>query len=95
MPSPEQRKYEDISRNASCSNFVIFISYDHNNFHVKTFVSDILEEAMKSELFRFNWKVHRPLVEEKKSVHYSLFEHQVDVIFIAELKKNVVLLPFI
>ena len=65
-PSPKQRMYVDISHNVSCSNFVIFISYDHKDFHVKTFISDILEEAIKSELFRFGWKVHWPLIEEKK-----------------------------
>ena len=82
MSSPKQRKFVDISHNVSCSNFVIFISYDHKNVHVKTFISDILEEAIKSELSRFGWKVHQPLVEEKKSVH-SLLEHQVDIIFTA------------
>ena len=65
-PSPKQRMYVDISHNVFCSNFVIFISYDHKDFHVKTFISDILEEAIKSELFRFGWKVHWPLIEEKK-----------------------------
>lgn len=83
-PSPKQRMYVDISHNVSCSNFVIFISYDHKYVHIKTFISDILQEATESELFRFGWKVHQILVEEKKYVHYSLFEHQVDIIFTAE-----------
>ena len=84
MPCLEQKKYVDISHNAFCSDFVIFISYDHKYVHIKTFISDILQEATESELFRFGWKVHQILVEEKKYVYYSLFEHQVDIIFTAE-----------
>ena len=64
--------------------FLFFISYDHKYVHIKTFISDILQEATESELFRFGWKVHQILVEEKKYVYYSLFEHQVDIIFTAE-----------
>ena len=64
----EKRKYLEISHVVSCSDFVIFISYDKKNFgaEIKNFVSDIIEEAKKSELSRYGWKVHRPLVEEKK-----------------------------
>lgn len=80
----EQKKYVDISHNVFCSDFLFFISYDHKYVHIKTFISDILQEATESELFRFGWKVHQVLVEEKKYVYYSLFEHQVDIIFTAE-----------
>ena len=73
-----------ISHNVSCSDFVFFISHVYKKFDFKTFISDILEEAIKSELLGFGWKVNRPLVEEKKSVHYSLFEHHVNIIFTGE-----------
>lgn len=49
----EQREYLDTIHNVSFSCFVIFISFDHKNLCIKTFLSKILKEAKESELFRF------------------------------------------
>ena len=38
---------------------------------IQQFINDIVKEAQKSELYRYHWKVHSPIVEETTNQPYE------------------------
>ena len=78
-----QRMLVQVEHNVSCEDFVIFIRYDKDKFQHKIdeFVKDIIKEAQKSELYRYGWKVHRPLVEERKAMPHEYIPHSIAISF--------------
>ena len=79
----EQRKFVQIEHNVSCNDFVIFIGYDKDEFDhkISEFVRDIIKESQKSELYRYGWAVHHPLVEERKGLPHEYFPHSIVISF--------------
>ena len=67
----------------SCEDFVIFIGCDKDKFEHKIgeFVKDIIKEAQKSELYRYHWAVHCPLVEERETMPDQYFSHSIAISF--------------
>ena len=73
-----------IEHNVSCEGFVIFIGYDKEDkfeHKIGEFVEDIIKEARKSELYRYHWAVHHPLVEERKAMLHEYFPHSIVISF--------------
>ena len=79
----EQRKFVQIEHNVSCNDFVISIGYDKDEFEhkISEFVRDIIKESQKSELYRYGWAVHHPLVEERKGLPHEYFPHSIFISF--------------
>lgn len=55
-----------VDHSVSDDEFVIKINYDKSQFEhrINEFVGRIIREAQNSDLYRYNWKVHRLLCEE-------------------------------
>ena len=72
-----------IEHNVSYNDFVIFIGYDKDEFDhkISEFVRDIIKESQKSELYRYGWAVHHPLVEERKGLPHEYFPHSIVISF--------------
>ena len=72
-----------VEHNISCKDFVIFIGCDKDKFghKIDEFVKDISKEAQKNELYGYGWKVHRPLVEERKAIPHEYFPHSIVISF--------------
>ena len=45
---------------------MIFVGYDKrlSGHKINEFVRDMIKEAQESDLYRYHWEVHCPLVEE-------------------------------
>ena len=83
----EEKNFVDLTHNVSCDDFVSFVLYGKKNFgREKTwqFIRDIIKGAQKSDLYRYHWKVHRPLVEETINPPYCLFPDRINICFTAE-----------
>ena len=59
-----ERKFVNLTHLVSCDDFVIFVSYDKKHFggRIQQFIRAIIKEPQKSDLHRYHWAVHRPLV---------------------------------
>lgn len=77
-----QRKFVLVGDSVSSDEFVIKVNYDKEQFEHLTneFVRDITKEAQNSRLHRYNWAVHRPLVQEIVDPS-SFFLHSVVITF--------------
>ena len=62
----DQRRWIAIDYSVTSDGFVIKVNYSKDMFEhkIKEFVCNIIKEAQKSDLHRYNWAVHRPLCEE-------------------------------
>lgn len=83
----EEKNFVDLTHNVSCDDFVGFVSYDKKNFgreKIWQFIRDIIKGAQKRDLYRYHWKVHRPLVEETINPPYCLFPDRINICFTAE-----------
>lgn len=62
----EERKIVQLQHNVACEDFVIFVGYDKRllGHKINEFVRDMIKEAQESDLYRYHWTVHCPLVEE-------------------------------
>lgn len=70
----EQRRFVLVDYSVCSDAFVISINYDKNQFEYKI-------KAQKSDLYRYNWKVHRSLCEEIEDPPLSYFDHSVVITF--------------
>ena len=59
----EKKEFVELSHCFDEENFMIFISFDKDNFsdEIHRFVAPIVEKT--SEVFSKHWKVHRPIIE--------------------------------
>ena len=72
----DQRRWAVCDYSVTSEEFLITVNYDKEKFKHKIgeFVPDIIKEAEKSNLYRYNWAVHRPLCEEiEDSSSYLVF----------------------
>ena len=60
--------------------FLIKKTWEQN----QNFLLKIIEEAKKSDLARYRWKVHQPLIEERKNLNCYTFMDWFDIIFTAQ-----------
>ena len=76
----DQRRCIAIDYSVSSDEFVIKVNYSKGMFEhkIKEFVCNIIKEAQKSDLHRYNWAVHRPLCEEIEETK-SYFLHSVSI----------------
>ena len=74
----DQRRCVLIDYSVTSEKFVITVNYDKEWFehNINEFVRDIIKEAQKSNLYRYNWAVHQPLCEEIQDSN-SYFLHSV------------------
>ena len=69
--------------------FVITVNYDKEKFehNIDEYVSDIIKEAQKSDLYEYNYVVHRPLSEEIEDSSSS-FLHSVVITITVNSKQK-------
>ena len=74
----EQRQWAVCDCTVTCEYFFITINYDKEKFQHKIgeFVADTIKEAQKSDLYRYGWKVHRPLCEKIEDAS-GYFPHSI------------------
>ena len=79
------RKFVHLTHLVGSDSFTIFVRYDKENFGdtIQQFIQDIINEAQKSDLYIYHWKVHRPLVEETTNQPYELFHDCFVITFTA------------
>ena len=81
-----ERKFVSLTHLVGCDDFVIFASDDKENFghNIGQFIQDMIKEAQKSDLHRYDWKTHRPRVYETKNPPNELFHDCIQIIFTVE-----------
>ena len=81
-----ERKFVSLTHLVGCDNSVIFASDDKENFghNIGQFIQDMIKEAQKSDLHRYDWKTHRPRVYETKNTPNELFQDCIQIIFTVE-----------
>ena len=81
----EKKRYVEISHVVGCNDF-IFVSYYKESFGSETrnFLPKICDEAIKSYLYRYGWKVHRPQTEEAKNLDCYRFADRFNITFTAK-----------
>ena len=82
----KDRKFVNLTHVVGSDDFIIFMSYDKKNFRgrIQQFIRDIIKEAQKSDLHKYHWAVHRPLVEETINQPYELFRDCIVTTFTVE-----------
>ena len=75
---PIRQRFLLVDYTVSSDEFVIKVTYDKKLFEhrINEFASDIIKQAQNSKLHRYNWAVHRPLIDEIKEPD-SYFLHTV------------------
>ena len=60
-----QRRFVLVDHSVSDEEFVIKVNYEKDNLQhlIQEFVCDIIKEAQRSKLYKYNWAVHRPLFD--------------------------------
>ena len=60
-----QRRFVLVDHSVSDEEFVIKVNYEKDNLQhlIQKFVRDIIKEAQRSKLYKYNWAVHRPLFD--------------------------------
>ena len=81
-----EREFVSLTHLVSCDEFIIFLSYDKEKFGNKTqqFVQDMIKETQKSDLYKYNWKVHQPLVLDELDLTCYRFPHCINIILPVE-----------
>ena len=69
-----------------CNDFVIFVTYHKENFgsEIRSFLSKVCDEAIKSDLYKYSWKVQHLQIEEAKNLDCNRFADRFNIIFIAK-----------
>ena len=83
------RKFVHLTHLVGSDSFTIFVSYDKENFgdRIQQFFQEIIHEAQKNDLYRYNWKVHRSLVEETVNQPKELFHDSFCYNFYSSIKR--------
>ena len=81
-----ERKVVNLTHLVSCDDFIILVSYDKKVFggRVQQFIREIIKEAPRSDLHRYYWAVHHPLVEEMINQPYELYHDCIVITFTVE-----------
>ena len=79
-------KYIEISHLVGCSDLLFLCHTITKIFggEIRNFLSKICDEAKKSDLSSYGWKVHRPLIEETKNQDCYRFTDRFIICFTAE-----------
>ena len=73
-----------ITYRVSCEDFVIFIVYNDSSAKlIEEQLAYIKKKAYVDRLDQYDWKIHRLLVEKKKTHSYSNYKNIVQIIFTA------------
>ena len=61
--------------------FTIFVDFNQYNLDICNMIEYIKNEAVVSDLSTYHWKVHRSLIQVRKSLSFSDFEKNHVLIF--------------
>ena len=85
----DQRRWAVFDSSMTSEKFVTTVNYDKERFEHKIgeFAFVIIKKAQKSDLYRYNWAVHRPLCEEIEDP-CIYFLHSVVITIKSQLKEK-------
>ena len=83
------RKFVHLTHLVGSDSFTIFVPYDKENFGdtIQQFIQDIINEAQKSDLYIYHWKVHLHLLR-KQQISLMNFFMIVLLYLLQQYKKN-------
>ena len=63
--------FYSLTNHVSDEKFNIYIAYNPDLFDIDALVVCITEAAKSSDLLRYHWKVHRPLVHKRDNLKFT------------------------